>query len=171
MITVSWKHMKSLISILFVFIFARITFAQQIYLETDPDDVYIMKNDSLVGHTPLFITPALGHVLLTKPGYAEINLNLGNYDGSSVQLKFTGRKPDASFYESRVFGIFIAGAVALGGVTAYFKIKADKRFDDYQVTGNPKLLNDTRRFDLISNISFAALQVNLGFLIYYLLKD
>jgi hypothetical protein len=65
----------------------------------------------------------------------------------------------------------VSSIVVLGGITAYYKIKADKRFDDYQATGDGALLNETRKYDLISGISFAALQVNFGFLIYYFLKD
>jgi hypothetical protein len=163
--------MKYLISILFVFIFLRVAYTQEVYLKTDPDDVYIMKNDSLIGHTPLFIAPALGNVLLSKPGYTQKNINLGNYDGSPVQLKFTGSKTNGSFYQSPVFLVFMSSAVALIAVTAYFKVKADRRFDDYQSSGTPDLLNETRRFDTISAITFAALQVNFGFLIYYFLQD
>lgn len=151
--------------------FIRVSYAQDLYLKTDPDDIYIMKDDSLVGHTPLFITPALGNILLTKPGYSQKNINLANYDGNPIQLKFTGKRVNGSFYESQVFRIFISSAVVLGAVTAYFKIKADRRFDDYLATGNSALLNETRRFDLISDISFAALQINFGFLIYYFLQD
>lgn len=164
-----WKLMKYLISILFAFIFINRIYAQDIYLKTDPDDVYVMKNDSLVGHTPLFISHLLDNILLSKPGYAQKNISLNDYDGIPVQLKFTGKKVNGSFYESPVFKIFVSSAVALGAVTAFYKIKADKRFDDYQATGNPGLLKDTRRYDLISGISFAALQINFGLLLYYFL--
>ncbi|MDR3610666.1 MAG: hypothetical protein P4L27_08895 [Ignavibacteriaceae bacterium] len=161
--------MKYLFSIIITFIFISRSSAQEIYLNTDPADAYVMKNDSLIGHTPLFIPLSLNKIFLQKPGYAEESINLGDYDGIPVKLKFTGRKTYQSFYESSAFKIFIGSIVALGAVTAYFKIKADNRFDDYQNNGNHDLLNETRRYDLISGISFAALQVNFGFLIYYLL--
>jgi hypothetical protein len=161
--------MKLLISFIIVLILARWNYSQDIYLETVPDDAYVMKNDSLVGHTPLFVPQSLNKIILSKTGYADNSINLGDYDGIPVKLKFTGNKVNGSFYESSAFRIFIGSIVALGAVTAYFKIKADNRFDDYRATGNPDLLKETRRYDLISGISFAALQINFGFLIYYLL--
>jgi hypothetical protein len=161
--------MKLLISLIIVFIINSRICAQDIYLKTDPDDAYVMQNDSLVGHTPLFVLPSLGKIILSKPGYANKSINLGDYDGIPVKLKFTGNKVNGSFYESSAFRIFIGSIVTLGAVTAYYKIKADNKFGEYQSNGNPDLLKETRRYDLISGISFAALQINFGLLIYYLL--
>ena len=142
-----------------------------LYLKTVPEDVYVMKNDSLIGHTPLFINGNLGDVILSKPGYEQRNFNLAGYDNSPVSLKFTGKKSTESFFESTVFKIFVSSIVVLGGITAYYKIKADKRYEDYQASGDGNLLNETRKYDLISGISFSALQVNFGFLIYYFLTE
>ena len=172
MMTESWRRMKLLNSILMVMLLSIIVNAQDsIYLKTDPDDAYVMKKDSLIGHTPLFINPLLGEVLLTKPGYEQKSINLSGYDNSPVSLKFTGKKSTGSFFESTAFRLFVSGIVVLGGITAYYKIKADKRYADYQASGDGNLLTETRKYDLISGISFAALQVNFGFLIYYFLSD
>ena len=172
MMTESWRHMKLLNNILLVILFGITVHAQDsLYFKTNPEDVYVIKNDSLIGHTPLFINGSIGKVTLTKPGYEKMSFNLNGYDNNPVSLKFTGKKTVESFFESSVFKIFVSTIVVLGGVTAYYKIKADKRYDDYQATGDGNLLKETRRYDLISGISFAALQVNFGFLIYYFLSE
>ncbi len=164
--------MNLLNSLLLVIVFGITVKAQDtLYLKTDPDDAYVLKNDSLIGHTPLFISGSLGEVFLTKPGYEQKSVNLAGYDNSPVSLKFTAKKTPTNFFESSVFRIFVSSIVVLGGITAYFKVKADKRYADYQASGDGNLLTETRRYDLISGISFAALQVNFGFLIYYFLKE
>ena len=76
-----------------------------------------------------------------------------------------------NFTNSYLFKGLIAGAVALGVTAAYFKLKADNRFDQYKLTKEQSLLDDTRKFDWYSGISFSALQINLGFLIYYFLVE
>jgi hypothetical protein len=163
--------MKYIISILFWLIFITCLNAQKVYLQTDPDDVYVLKNDSLVGHTPLSLSPLLGQIQLIKPEYSNISINLHDYDGNLVKLKFTGKKSNESFYKSTAFKLFIGGIVALGAVTAYFKIKADNRFADYQINPDPGLLKKIQRYDLISGITFAAVQINFGLIIYYLLSN
>jgi hypothetical protein len=163
--------MKYIISILIAIVFITRLSAQDIYLKTDPEDAYVMKNDSLIGHTPLFISPLLGHIQLLKPEYTNATINLNNYDGNLVKLKFTGKKSNGSFYESNIFKIFIGGIVTLGAVTAYYKIKADNRFADYQTNPDPGLLKEVQKYDLISGISFAAVQINFGLIIYYLLAN
>jgi hypothetical protein len=39
------------------------------------------------------------------------------------------------------------------------------------MTGNDDYLRQTRRYDLISGITFGAVQVNFGLLLYYFLKE
>jgi hypothetical protein len=93
----------------------------------------------------------------------------------------TGKKPQIylneyelkkeNFSNSYLFKGLISGAVALGVTAAYFKVKADNRFDSYNMTNDKKYLDETKKFDWISGVSFAALQINLGFLIYYFLIE
>ncbi len=59
----------------------------------------------------------------------------------------------------------------LVGISTYFKLKADKKFDAYTITGEQTLLDQTFKYDLISGILFTALQINLGTLIYFLFSD
>jgi hypothetical protein len=76
-----------------------------------------------------------------------------------------------NFTSSYLFKGLITGAVALGVTAAYYKMKADDRFDKYNRLKEQKFLDETRKFDWISGISFSALQINLGFLIYFFLIE
>lgn len=143
-----------------------------VYIKTFPDDAYVYVSDSLIGHTPLFLSHSFGKVKLSKPGYLSKDLDLSTYmKGEKIELTYTGKIVQESFFKSTAFKVLIGSLTALGAVTAYFKIKADNKFSDYQFTGDRALLDQTHTYDIISGISFAALQVNFGFLIYYFLKD
>ncbi len=63
-----------------------------------------------------------------------------------------------------------AGAIIGGGVAAYFKIQADKEYDDYQYTGDQASLDRVKRYDTISGIALAACEINLAALTYFLLS-
>ena len=76
-----------------------------------------------------------------------------------------------NFFTSSTFKILIGSAAVLGGVAAYFKIKADKKYDDYLSTKNQSTLDEVDRLDLVSGISFGLLQINFGYLIYKFLTD
>lgn len=80
-------------------------------------------------------------------------------------------QPAEQFYESTLFQVLLGGIVVLGGVSAYFKLKADDYYDDYRRTGDESLLDKTDAYDTISGISFGLLQVNFGFLIYKFLVE
>lgn len=76
-----------------------------------------------------------------------------------------------NFTQSAEFKWLLAGVVAFGGAAAYLKIEADKRYDEYQETGEERFLDETRRYDVLSGISFGLLQLNflymvLNFLIF-----
>lgn len=76
-----------------------------------------------------------------------------------------------NFTHSAEFKWLLAGVAAFGGAAAYLKIEADKRYNEYQKTGEKRFLNETRRYDVLSGISFGLLQLNflymvLSFLIF-----
>ena len=98
----------------------------------------------------------------------DLNEKLNNI---KIDLKYTGENNGKKFYEKDIFKVLIAGIVVLGGSTAYFKLKADNRYETYQATGEQSYLDQTNKFDLISGISMGALQINFGILIYYFLTD
>lgn len=147
-------------------------FKSGLLLRTDPDDAYVYSGDSLLGHTPLFLSQGLSKIRLSKPGYENKEVDIASYMGNDkISLTFTGKEVQESFFRSTLFKVLIGSITSLGIITAYYKIKADNRFDEYQISGNKNALDQTRKFDLISGIAFGALQVNFGLLIYYFLAD
>jgi len=147
-------------------------FNDEILLDTDPQDVYVFCNDSLIGYTPLYVNQNINSLLLEKPDYLSKEITIDDiYLNEKIKLDFIGEKNDGSFYGSTVFKVLIGTAIALGAATAYFKLEADNRFEEYKITGDPELLNQTDRLDIISGISFVALQINFGLIIYLFLSD
>ena len=148
------------------------TLNSELILRTNPQDVYVFENDSLLGHTPLKLSQSFGTLRLYKPGFDE---KLITHDeigiDETVDLNFTGERGEESFFKSNAFKILVGSIIVLGGTSAYFKLKADDIYDEYQITGDNALLNKTRDYDLISGITFGVLQVNFGIMIYYFLID
>jgi hypothetical protein len=147
-------------------------FNSKVFLNTDPQDVYVYHDSSLIGHTPLFLSVNSGRILLKKTGFEEKTLNVRDIRNTDkIKLNFIGEKRGENFFEQNIFKILVGGIIAVGGVSAYFKIKADDNFDQYQLNGNQYYLDQTHKYDLISGIAFGAVQVGFGFLIYYFLSD
>jgi opacity protein-like surface antigen len=147
-------------------------FEENLYLETAPEDVYVFENDSLIGHTPLYLSSRIKNISLSKPKYTPKQINLNKLDISKpISLEFIGKENNRSFVKSTLFKLLIGSAVALGTTAAYFKIKADNKHDKYLETRNKKYLDETDKLDLYSGIAFGMLQINFGVLIYYFLTQ
>ena len=151
----------------------RISFKfEEKYLQTNPQDVAVYNGDSLIGYTPLYLSSGYNSLQLNKPGYESKTIFFNNFNSDQpVSLNFIGEVKRKSFYKEDLFQYLIAGIVVLGGTSAYFKLKADKKFDAYTITGEQTLLDQTHKYDLISGILFTALQINFGTLIYFLFSD
>lgn len=147
-------------------------FANKILLDTEPQNVYVFDSDSLIGFTPLLIDEGINSLVLRKPGYSE-KLVSGQEvkTGIKPEMQFTGQIKDESFYGSTLFKLLVGTALALGAATAYYKLEADKKFDEYQTTGNPEAMKQTDKYDLISGITFVALQIEFGFILYQFLSE
>ena len=144
----------------------------KILLDSNPQNVYVRESDSLIGFTPLHLDENFQTLLLQKPGYAdEIISNQEVSAGVKPELEFIGQVKGESFYESTLFKVLIGTAIALGATTAYYKLEADKNFDEYQLTGDPAALEQTDKYDLISGITFVALQIDFGLILYLFLTD
>lgn len=148
------------------------SFTRQVYLNTDPQDAYVYHDSVLIGHTPLFLPLNTTEITLKKPGYdTKVVAPSGLAGNQKIKLNFTGERKGESFFEQNIFKVVLGGIVALGGATAYFKLKADDNFDQYLLTGDENYLDRTHKFDLISGITFGAVQLGLGFLIYHFLSE
>ncbi len=93
-----------------------------------------------------------------------------NYEFEKINLSTTYNY-DYKFHESSLFKILTGCSIVLGSISAYYKINADKKYDEYILTKDHTLLIKVNKFDLISGISLGLLQINFGYLIYRFLTD
>lgn len=73
--------------------------------------------------------------------------------------------------DSDWFKILIGTSTIFGAAAAFFKIKADKKYDEYLQTGDKGILREVNKLDLYSGIAFGMLQINFGYLIYKFLTE
>jgi hypothetical protein len=144
----------------------------KIILDSQPQNVYVKSEDSLIGFTPLLLEEGFETLLLQKPEYSDKLISQQEISsGVKPELQFIGQVKGESFYESTLFKVLVGTVIALGATTAYYKLEADKTFDEYQVTGDPALLEQTDKYDTISAVTFVALQIDFGLILYLFLTD
>jgi hypothetical protein len=144
----------------------------KLLLDSHPQNVYVRESDSLIGFTPLLVEENFQTLLLQKPGYEDKIISQQEIaSGIKPEMNFIGQIKGESFYESTLFKLLVGTAIALGATTAYYKLEADKNFDEYQITGDPALLDQTDKYDLISAVTFVALQIDFGLILYLFLTD
>jgi len=147
-------------------------FRSEVLLDTEPQNVSVFNKDSLIGFTPLFIPNDLEKVILQKPAYLEKEVLPDEiYSSQKITLDYVGEEQKGSFFEGTLFKVLVGSAVLLGASTAYIKLEADKKFDEYLITSDKKLLDETNRLDVISGVTFVAMQINFGFILYLFLTD
>ncbi|MCL6495546.1 MAG: hypothetical protein K6T54_12305 [Ignavibacterium sp.] len=146
-------------------------FTSGILLETIPSDVYVYSDETLIGFTPLKVPKNIQELKLSKPGYIEKKILLEDNSIQIVKLDFNGKIKSEPFVNTTLFKVLTGSAIALGAVTAYFKLKADDKFDEYRFSGNKKFLDETNKYDTISGISLALFQINFGYIIYRFLAE
>ena len=147
-------------------------FRSEVLLNSEPQDVQVFSSDSLIGYTPLFLQKEFGKIRLEKPGYETTMVNSGDFnENQPVRLNFTGETNEGNFFDKTLFKILVGSMLALGAATAYFKLEADKKFDEYQITGENELLTQTNRLDEISGVTFVAMQINFGLIVYFFLVE
>jgi len=146
-------------------------FTSGILLETIPSDVYVYSDETLIGFTPLKVPKNIQELKLSKPGYIEKKILLDENPIQIVKLDFNGKIKSEPFVNTTLFKVLTGSAIALGAITAYYKLKADDKFDEYRFTGDKKFLDETNKYDTISGISLALFQINFGYIIYRFLAE
>ncbi len=144
----------------------------EILIRTEPSDSEVFSNGKYYGRTPVTLSLSNGNISLRKKGFAEKEIQTGKFSSDDIiKLDYIGNANELSFFQKDIFKILMGSIVILGGTSAYFKMQADDKFDEYQITGSGEALDQTRKYDLISGILFGAVQINFGVLIYYFLVE
>lgn len=144
----------------------------KLFIDSKPQDASIYIYDSLMARTPNFVNVnEFQTVSLRKNGLSK-SLNskdLAAYNTIPLEIPFTEK--NEIFTESDWFKVLVGTATVFGAASAYFKIKADNRYDEYLQSKDPNKLNEVNRLDLYSGIAFGLLQINFGYLIYKFLIE
>jgi len=149
---------------------------------TTPFGADVILGDSVIGTTPYVAPAGLTHksLFLRKPGYESVDVTLSGKPVISTSLnKVWQNEEQASYFvESSKTGsnavyLYISGAATVlsGVAAAYFKVKADDQYQQYQRTGNNNFLSQTHRLDTAAGISIAVTQISLGLFTYFILSQ
>ncbi len=159
----------------------------KVSLGTTPAGARVFLNDSLVGMTPLVFLrdSTFGHSLLTlrKDGFKPLIIQLQDSGRGSLHFslapEWPGNAPENNMFAQALVPersrtvTYISGATAVlaGIATAYLKIKADDRQDQYVLTGDPSLQAERVRLDRGAAITYVVTQISFGIFAYFLLSD
>lgn len=160
-------------------------FGSIVSLSSIPSGSRVLSMGKELGTTPIFLRSASrlkGDVILEKDGFEQIVVPLaGGAASSFVRLRRSQNEEAAgdvvfdlpASNGSRRWAAYgsAAGMVASGIAAAYFKERANKRFDLYLESQNPTYLASTRRNDRRSAVAFLLTQIGFGLLTYFLLSE
>lgn len=144
----------------------------KLFIDSNPQDASIYIYDSLMARTPNFVNVnEFQTVSLRKNGLSKsiLSKELSAYNTIPLEIPFTEK--NEIFSESDWFKVLVGTATVFGAASAYFKIKADNRYDEYLKSNDPNKLSEVNRLDLYSGIAFGLLQINFGYLIYKFLIE
>lgn len=163
------------------------------YINSFPQDAAVYLNDSLAGYTPyrFLLEPKDSSVsyriVIKLKDYFDYSYSFKAGDmpvnqtffliplGKNSKLSNPVLENQNSYFKTprKVIPITISALLtAASGISAYyFKDQANNKYDDYLNSGDPSLLDKTRKYDLISGISLVLFQVGLVGLIYFLLME
>jgi len=145
---------------------------EKVLVDTHPQNAEIIHKDSIIGFTPAYVELESLNDIKFKMGSTVFPADYESLSKNKIQqLDFEPVTKKTSFTNSDLFKVLVGSAVVLGGAAAYFKIQADKKYDDYLISKDKSALNEIDRLDLYSGISLGLLQINIGYLIYRFLTD
>jgi len=159
-----------------------VTFPSVYYINTEPYGAFVKMNDSIVGTTPLRMeTNGEKNVIqLVKDGYSDVIIPLpsgGGVINHRMELlndkikKISSHKLVGDEKNYLPHYIAIGTAVAAGSAAAYFKIKADKYYKEYNRTADRIMLKKMERLDFAAGISLGVSEISLIIVSYLLFSQ
>lgn len=139
-------------------------------INSNPQDALVNINNKFAGYTPVRIYCFEDDVITVSRKGGERQF-YGVKDKINVNFHVMSERLKKEFPETTEFKLLIASSVLLGGIAAYFKLRADNLYDDYVSTGDNTLYEKVNRYDIYSGMAFGLLQINFGYLFYKLLTE
>ncbi len=166
-----------------------INFRYFYFINTNPYEASVFKNDTLLGDTPLRFfndSEMTGSLLIKKKNFRDYILNLNDYNfetGANINLQSKGietvndiiyKNRSTQFNTKRNLPAILAtGGAALAGCffAINFKNDANNEYDRYLKTGNETQLDNSQKNDTYFIISVVLMEAAIGGLIYFLFFD
>ena len=137
-----------------------------------PADATVFYRDQILGMTPLRIPKTIDEVDLRKNNFRNTKLELIPEEKIKlVTLVNYNQNEEKEFYQTTAFKILTSSMIVLGATAAYLKLEADDYYERFQATNDRSYLDETKKFDIYSGISFGLLQINFGYIIYKFLIE
>lgn len=154
-----------------------------ITITSEPYGATVIYKDSILGNTPLLVSMQddAGVLRLAKEGYHDVTVmfdpSVSVFHGI-LKLKETPAEHARWLYlekeESQTIipvVVSVSSAVLAGAMAAYWKLRADDVYKEYQRTGDTGRLHRVHNLDLASGIALGLSQVSLAFLTYLLVSE
>jgi hypothetical protein len=157
--------------------------------KSTPSDARVIRNDTLLGLTPLMFRSSYlmkGLVLFKKENYKEHFFDMNTYDpvsGVNVTLKLKDnakveeqvrKNKGTQFKTSRNVPVIVglaAASLAAGYFTYVFKTRANEQYAEYAITGDLETLDESKQNDTYFAIALVLMQAAIGGLVYFLFFD
>lgn len=155
-----------------------------------PQNAAVYFNGSYTGNTPYrFLPQAIDsgiNVSVKMNNFVDYTFNISKSDlpfNKTISLIPKNNKAGVkdklvienknNFFNTprKPIPIFVSALVTAGGaaLSIVYKTLANKRYDEYLISGDRSKLDQTKKYDLISGVGLAAFQVGFTSLIYFLL--
>jgi len=135
------------------------------------------QNGARIGVTPITLTrlePLVGSIELSMEGFEASSVDVGDdiWNSTFVELRpvsSNALQAEGGFVDKRKRRRWInyaatATAIVGGALSVHYRTKADNRFDDFGVSGDPRLKSDIRRLDINSGVALGFMQAGVGVL-------
>ncbi|MBI4535423.1 MAG: PEGA domain-containing protein [Ignavibacteriae bacterium] len=161
----------------------RYAFEARYLVTSSPYGAEVLIRDSTAGTTPLVlkVDRSIRHVVIRKEGYEDTSVDLrsdhrGILNTNLKKVWQSETEPglqDLDHSGPSSLRLYVTGAATVlsGAAAAYFKVKADNKYNQYLQTGDPSLRSETHRLDTASAIALAATQIGLGLFTYFILTE
>jgi PEGA domain len=148
-----------------------------------PSGAEVFLGDSLLGSTPLTILPGhtrgMSPVRLHKNGFSDAIADFSLATRGVVSISLTPEVEGIALPEENLAGgrwfprLIVPGALAVlsGGLSAYFKVKADNHQTAYLATGDLSEQSERERLDTLAAVFLVAMQASVVFLITFLVSE
>ncbi len=144
---------------------------KMIFIDSTPQNAEVRFENSIIGYTPAFVNDYKIPSIKIVKGDKQIQLSNQLEYVKPIDLGIAPIKNGKAFIETPLFKWLLGSAFILGGTSAYLKIKADQRYDDYKLSKNKATYDEVKQLDLYSAVALGFLEINFGYLIYRFLTE